>query len=63
MGEVKNVVLKQEGSKLHIIVDTTKEYGPSASGKTTIIASTGGAVPHPETPEIKINLNVYKPKK
>ena len=37
---------------LTIKIDTTKEIGPSASGKTTLIASSGG------TAKLDVGLNV-----
>jgi len=43
-------------------VDLTKEFGPSSSGKTTIVASTEGNQSLPNRDE-KIGLNVYKKKK
>ena len=42
-------------------MDLTKEFGPSASGKTTIIASTEGNITVPEREE-KVGLNVYRKK-
>lgn len=54
--------MKMEGSILMIRVDLTKEFGPSASGKTIIIASTEGNISIPGQDEIKIGLNVYKKK-
>ncbi len=59
---MKNVEMKLEGDILTIKVDVTKEFGPSASGKTIIIASTEGNISIPEKDEIKIGLNVYKKK-
>ena len=53
--------MKLDGNILTIKVDITKEYGPSSSGKTIIIASTEGNVSVPERDE-KIGLNVYKKK-
>ena len=58
---MKNVEMKIEGHILTITVDLSKEYGPSSSGKTTIIASTEGNVPVLDRDE-KIGLNVYKKK-
>jgi len=58
---LKNVELKVEGNILTIKVDLSKEYGPSASGKTIIVASTEGNISVPERDE-KIGLNVYKKK-
>lgn len=59
---MKNVEMRLEENILTIKVDITKEFGPSSSGKTIIIASTEGNIPVPEKDEIKIGLNVYKKK-
>lgn len=59
---MKNVEMKVEDNILTIKVDITKEFGPSASGKTIIIASTEGNISIPEKDEVKIGLNVYKKK-
>jgi len=59
---MKNIEMKLEGDILTIKVDVTKEFGPSSSGKTIIIASTEGNISIPEKDEIKIGLNVYKKK-
>jgi hypothetical protein len=58
---MKNVELKVEGNVLTIRVDLSKEFGPSSSGKTIIIASTEGNVSLPEREE-KVGLNVYRKK-
>lgn len=57
---MKNIEIKQAGNILTITVDISKDYGPSKSGKTTIIASTEGNVSAPDSPEVKIGLNIYK---
>jgi len=59
---MKNVEMKLDGDILTIKVDVTKEFGPSASGKTIIIASTEGNISIPDKEDIKIGLNVYKKK-
>jgi len=59
---MKNVELRVEGDVLILRVDLTKEFGPSATGKTTIVASTEGNVAVPGQDEIKIGLNVYRPR-
>ena len=59
---MKNVDMKQEGNILTIKVDLTKEFGPSSSGKTIIIASTEGNVAVDGHEEAKIGLNIYKKK-
>jgi hypothetical protein len=50
-----------EGNILTITVDLSKEFGPSSSGKTIIVASTEGSVTVPDR-EVKLGLNVYKKK-
>jgi hypothetical protein len=57
---MKNVEMTLEGNILTIKVDLTKEFGPSASGKTIIIATTEGNIAIPGHEEGKIGLNVYK---
>ncbi|MCX9014945.1 MAG: hypothetical protein OIN89_09170 [Candidatus Methanoperedens sp.] len=59
---MKNVEMSIEGNILTIKVDLTKDFGPSSSGKTIIIASSEGNQSLPEHEEIKIGLNVYKKK-
>jgi hypothetical protein len=58
---MKNVEMKIEGNILIIRVDLSKEFGPSSSGKTTIIASTEGNVSVLDREE-KVGLNVYRKK-
>jgi len=58
---MKNVEMSLNGNILTIKVDLTKEFGPSASGKTIIIASTEGNVAVGDRPE-KVGLNVYRKK-
>ena len=57
---MKNVEMKLEGNILTIKVDLTKEFGPSSSGKTIIIASTEGNVAVDGHEEVKVGLNVYR---
>ena len=59
---MKNVEMKMEDNILIVKVDLTKEFGPSASGKTIIIATTEGNISIPDKENIKIGLNVYKKK-
>ena len=59
---MKNIEMKLEGNILTIKVDLTKEFGPSSSGKTIIIASTEGNVAIDGHEEAKIGLNIYKKK-
>lgn len=57
---MQNVELTQKGNILTITVDLSKDFGRSATGKTTVIASTRGNVPAPNNADIKIGLNIYK---
>jgi len=59
---MKNVEMKVEDNILTVKVDLTKEFGPSSSGKTIIIASTEGNIAVEGYEEAKIGLNVYKKK-
>ena len=56
---MKNVEMKVEGNILIIRVDLSKAFGPSSTGKTTIIATTEGNVSIPDRDE-KVGLNVYR---
>jgi hypothetical protein len=56
---MKNVEMSIEGDMLSIKVDLSKEFGPSKSGKTTIVASTEGNKSVPGRDE-KVGLNIYK---
>ncbi len=58
---MRNVQMVVEGNTLTIKVDLSKEFGPSASGKTIIIATTEGNVSVPDREE-KVGLNVYRKK-
>jgi hypothetical protein len=59
---MKNVQMKVEGNILTIKIDLTKDFGPSLSGKTVIIASTEGNVAIDGHEEAKVGLNVYRKK-
>jgi hypothetical protein len=58
---MKNVQMTVDGNILTIKVDLSKEFGPSSSGKTIIIASTEGNIAVPDRDE-KVGLNVYRKK-
>ena len=59
---MKNVELAVEGNLLTIKVDLSKNFGPSSSGKTIIIATTEGNVVIPGHEEAKVGLNIYRKK-
>jgi hypothetical protein len=58
-GGTKNVEMLVAGEILKIRVDLSKEFGPSKSGKTIIVASSEGSRSLPGREE-KIGLNVYR---
>jgi len=55
----KNVDIRVENGKAIIVVDLTKNFGRSKSGKSTIIATTEGNMAIPGT-DAKMGLNIYK---
>ena len=55
-----NVEMRVDGNKLVITADLSKDFGPCKSGKTTIIATTGGNVSVPGHEAVKVGLNIYK---
>ena len=55
---MKNVALQVNGSKLVITCDLSQDFGPSKSGKTTVVASTEGFIA--AAPGIKLGLNLIK---
>jgi hypothetical protein len=59
---MKNVQMTVNGSELTIKVDLSQNFGPSSSGKSDTIASTEGNVSVPGREEVKIGLNIYKPR-
>ena len=58
---MQNVVFEIEGDQLIIRVDLSQELGMSSSGKSVIIATTGGSVALPGWEAVKVGLNVYRP--
>ena len=48
---MKNIEMTVEGETLTVKIDLSKDFGPSKSGKTIIIASTEGNVSVPERDE------------
>lgn len=56
---MRNVELKVEGTKLHIICDLEAAQTPSSTGKTMIVASTEGNQSIPGRPHFKLGLNLF----
>lgn len=57
---MRNVKMQVDGDTLTIRVDLSQTQGPSKSGKTIIIASTGGNKPVEGYPGVMVGLNVYR---
>lgn len=56
---MKNCDISVSGDVLTIKVKLSERLGKSASGKTTIVASSEGNISVPGHEEIKLGLNVY----
>lgn len=56
---MQNIQTKIEGDKLIIVIDLKAPSHPSKSGKTMIVASTGGNVLIPGT-DLTVGLNAYR---
>jgi len=59
---MKNMMITIDGDMLTIKVDLSQDFGPSKSGKTTIIASSEGNKKFDKVKHDRhfIGLNVYK---
>jgi hypothetical protein len=58
---MKNIKTQVNGSILTITVDLSKDFGPSNSGKSIVIASTEGNVDVEGSQKgIKMGLNIYR---
>ena len=60
---MENVQVELNGNLLVLTIDLSQTLGVSASGKSEIIATTGGNVSLPGHEEVKVGLNVYRPRK
>ena len=57
--DLKNITMNVKGTILTVVIDLSKRFGKSASGKTDIIATTAGNVALEHDPGIKIGINCY----
>jgi hypothetical protein len=57
---MKNVEMSVKENVLVIKIDLGKDLGPSKSGKTNIVATTGGNVQVPEYDDYRVGINCYK---
>lgn len=53
----KNIAYSITGNILTVEIDLSKDFGPSASGKTIIVASSEG---NKDIGEVKLGINAYK---
>lgn len=60
--EMQNIEDSVEGNIITLKIDTTKDYGTSASGKNIIVATSRGNKKVDPT-QIFVGVNLYKPKK
>jgi ABC-type taurine transport system ATPase subunit len=63
MAKLRNVKSEVKGTKLLIEVDLSVDLGPSESGKTNLIASSGGFNDLEDGSGRKFNLMVTSPKR
>ena len=56
----KGVQAEVNGKKLTILVDLDGNYGPSSTGKTTVVATTSGFVKVPGHENISFSINVNR---
>ena len=59
-----NILARVEGGRLILSVDLVADLGASASGKSTIVASTRGNARLPSTlaAGVVVGLNIYRPR-
>jgi hypothetical protein len=58
---MQNIKTTVKGDKLTLEIDLKTTLGPSKSGKTILVASSGGNIPIPGT-DLVLGLNAYKAK-
>jgi len=57
---MNNIMMKGTGNYLTIVIDLEEEARLSRSGKTMVVATTGGEKKIQERPDIFISINCYK---
>lgn len=60
IGQNVIVEVSADGKTMTLTIDLTKDFGPSSSGKTQIVASSKGNADVPGKPGYKFGLNVYR---
>jgi len=59
--QMQNIKTSVKGKTLTLTIDLGHRIGPSKSGKTLLIASTGGNVVIPDSNGAILGLNLYVP--
>jgi hypothetical protein len=59
---MQNINVRREGTKAIIEVDLGQKLGPSKSGKTNLVANSGGFASIPGDGGFKLSMNVIAPK-
>jgi hypothetical protein len=54
-----NLTVSPDGKTATIVLDLTKDFGKSKSGKSTTVASTEGNLTIPGT-DVKLGINAYR---
>jgi len=60
--QMESIETKLEGTKLTLVIDLSQEPGMSTSGKSIKVATTEGNISVPGQEEIKMGVNIYKPR-
>ncbi|MDE3023514.1 MAG: hypothetical protein KGI54_16970 [Pseudomonadota bacterium] len=60
---MQNIEMKKDGNILTIKIDLSERHGKSSSGKSVVVATTGGNASVPGAEDIKIGINCYTPAK
>ena len=63
IGDFKNLKFKVQGNILYMRVKLKRELGPSASGKTTLISTSRGAMKIKSDPDIYATVVIFKKNK
>ncbi len=58
----KNIKASVKGDTLTLVIDLTKNQGESGSGKSEIVATSGGNVEVDDTKGLRLGLNLYRRK-
>lgn len=59
---MENITMDRKGNKLTITIDLSAKGKPSSTGKSDIIATSGGNQQVPGDGGFKLGLNLYRPK-